>query len=149
MTAEETINDLVKEMQAFPDWEQRYAHIIDMGKTLEPYPEEFRTDEFKVRGCQSQVWLHPVPGPSSLVPGPMNFQADSDALIVRGLIAILLRIYNNRTPDEILAVPKDFVQRLELDQHLSVSRTNGLASMMKQIGLYAVAMKLKAGVAAS
>lgn len=133
MTIEQTIIHLQGEFADFPDWEERYSHIIAMGKGLAPYSEEFRTEEFKVKGCQSQVWLHP-----SIADNTIHFEADSDALIVKGLVALLMRIFNGRTPKEILDAPQDLVQRLGLDQHLSNNRTNGLASMLKQIKLYAL-----------
>lgn len=133
MTIDQTIGDLQSEFASFPDWEERYSHIIAMGKGLAPYNEEFRNDEFKVKGCQSQVWLHP-----SISDGTIHFEADSDALIVKGLVALLMRVYNERTPSEILNAPADLVSRLGLDQHLSNNRTNGLASMLKQIKLYAL-----------
>jgi cysteine desulfuration protein SufE len=133
MTLEQTIVELQSEFADFPDWEERYSHIIAMGKGLAPYHEEFRTEEFKVKGCQSQVWLHP-----SISDNTIHFEADSDALIVKGLVALLMRIFNDRSPKEILDAPQDLVQRLGLDQHLSNNRTNGLASMLKQIKLYAL-----------
>lgn len=137
MTINETIADLARQLEQFPDWEDRYAHIIAMGKELQPYPEQFRTDEFLVRGCQSRVWLHP-----SMQQGAIRFDADSEAVIVKGLVAVLMRIYNNRTPDEVLSVPAGFVSQLGLDAHLSQNRASGLAAMMKQISLYALAYKV-------
>lgn len=162
MTISETIRKLVDEFASIPDWEERYAHIIALGRRLPAFPEEYRLDKYKVSGCQSQVWLyadgqrevkghtdngttsHPDNGPDGI--GTMgtrsiHFEADSDAAIVKGLIAILLKIYNDRTPQEILDVSPDFVHQLGLDQHLTVNRTNGLASMMKQIQLYAIAFR--------
>ena len=137
MTIAETITDLAEQLEQFPDWEDRYAQIIAMGKHLQPYPEEFRSDDFLVRGCQSRVWLHP-----SMDQGVVHFDADSEALIVKGLVAMLMKIYNHRTPDEILSVPSDFVSRLGLDAHLSQNRANGLSAMMKQLALYALAYKV-------
>ncbi len=136
MTAQEVIAEIQGEFALLGSWEDRYAHIIDMGKHLPAYPEEYRTDTFKVKGCTSQVWLHPT-----FTNGRIHFDADSDAIIVKGLVALLMRIYNDRTPDEILAIPGDFVRTLGLDTHLSPNRANGLASMVKQIALYALAMK--------
>lgn len=134
MTTERTIEKLIEEFNIIGGWEDRYAHIISMGRMLKPYPEEFRTEEFKVQGCTSQLWLYP-----RFVEGKLQFDADSDAVIVKGLVAMLLRIYNNRSPKEILAVAPDFVNKLELNNHLSPSRANGLASMMRDIMRYAVA----------
>jgi cysteine desulfuration protein SufE len=156
MTSTDTIRKLVDEFAAIPDWEDRYAHIIALGRALPEYPEEHRMDKYKVSGCQSQVWLfageqgRAEAGAQGTVDGGthghkddgsevIHFEADSDAAIVKGLIAILMKIYNDRTPQEILGVSPDFIQQLGLDQHLTVNRTNGLASMMKQIHLYAIA----------
>lgn len=156
MTNAETIQKLVDEFASIPDWEDRYAHIIALGRALPAYPEEYRKDKYKVSGCQSQVWLYAggqsrgeqdalgtvggeANGHKDVASDVIHFEADSDAAIVKGLIAILMKIYNDRTPQEILGVPPDFIQKLGLDQHLTVNRTNGLASMMKQIHLYAIA----------
>lgn len=143
MNAQSAIDLLAAELGQFEDWEDRYAHIIAMGRTLPPFPEEFRKDQFLVSGCQSQVWLHPTFDGTTI-----HFDADSEALVVKGLVAILMRIYNHRTPQEILAVPKDFISTLGLDTHLSQNRANGLASMIKQIGLYAIAFSMR-GAASS
>ena len=132
MTSTDTIATLAEELQQFTDWEDRYAHIIAMGKELAPYPEEFRIDQFLVAGCQSRVWLYPT-----WIEGRLEFHADSEAIVVKGLVAILMRIYNHRTPQEILDIPNDFVSTLDLDTHLSQNRTSGIAAMIKQIGLYA------------
>jgi cysteine desulfuration protein SufE len=136
-TIAETIQELAQRMHGFPDWEDRYAYIIAMGKDLAPYPEEFRSEQFKVKGCQSQVWLHPA-----LVDGAIVFDADSDAVIVKGLAAMLMKVYSGRTPAEINAHKDDVAVALDLQQHLSPNRANGLASMMKQIRLYALAYSM-------
>lgn len=136
-TIAETIQELAQRMQGLPDWEDRYAEIIAMGKDLAPYPEEFRTEQFKVKGCQSQVWLHP-----SLKDGAIVFDTDSDAVIVKGLAALLVKVYSGRTPAEINAHKGDVADALGLQQHLSPNRANGLASMMKQIRLYALAYSM-------
>lgn len=132
------IDHLEEQLDTFPDWEERYAYIISLGKTLAPYPEEQRNDDFIVKGCQSKVWLHPT-FDGNLI----HFNVDSDAIIVKGLAALLMQIYNDRTPDEVLSVQRDFVARLGLDTALSQNRANGLASMMKQILMYAMAYKVK------
>ncbi|MCX6140175.1 MAG: SufE family protein [Candidatus Kapabacteria bacterium] len=137
MTIEQNITKMQHEFDSFPDWEERYAHIIAVGKGLAPYNEEYLKDEFKVKGCQSQVWLH-----SSINGGRVRFEAESDALIVKGLVALLLRLFNDRTPKEILEAPVDLVSRLGFEQHLSQNRANGLASMLKQIKLYALAYSM-------
>jgi cysteine desulfuration protein SufE len=122
----EVQQDLIDEFEFLDDWMDRYRHIIDLGQRLEDFPEEWMTDEFKVRGCQSQVWLVPEHKDGRII-----FHAASDAAIVSGLIAILLRIYSNRTPAEILETPPSFIEGLGLDEHLSPSRANGLHSMVQ------------------
>ena len=112
----------------------RYRYIIDLGKELPPFPEEWMTDAYKVRGCQSQVWLKP-----DNENGRLLFRATSDAAIVSGLIAILLKIYSDRTPEEILATPPEFIEGIGLDEHLSPSRSNGLHSMIQTMFGYAKA----------
>lgn len=132
------IEDLIKEFQAFSDWEERYKYIIALGKGLESFPEGHRIEENKVKGCQSQVWLY-----ASLKNGKIHFHGDSDAAIVKGIVAILLRVYNHASPDEILSTPPAFLDEIGLRQHLSMSRSNGLSSMVKQISFYALAFKAK------
>lgn len=132
MTIAETITDFVELFDMLPDWEERYAQIIAYGKDLLPYPEEYRTDAFLVKGCQSRVWLH-----ATFDGHRVHFDADSDAVIVRGLIAMLMRVYNERTPQEILATPPTFLTAMGLDQHLSQNRANGLSAMVKQIMMVA------------
>ncbi|MCU0330101.1 MAG: SufE family protein [Candidatus Kapabacteria bacterium] len=144
MSPSAAINQLADDFALFSDWEDKYAYIIDLGKHLRPYPEQYRTDEFKVRGCQSQVWLHPhVEG------NTVHFDADSDAVIVRGLIALLMRVYDGATAKEILDTPTDFVRTLGLADHLSQNRANGLAAMLKQIHLYALAVQSRLESASS
>ena len=135
MTIDDAVQDLVQQFELLTEWEDRYAHIIAFGKTLAPYPEEHRTELFKVKGCQSQVWLHP-----SVRDGAVHFDADSDAVIVKGMIAMLLYVYNDRSPEDILRTKPDFIDRIGLSQALSVNRANGLASMLKQIQLYALVL---------
>lgn len=131
--------DIVREFEKMDSWEDRYKKLIDLGKELTNLPDEKKTEEFKVRGCQSQVWIH-----ANLVDGRIVFEADSDALLVKGLIALLLRVYSNATPDEILASPPDFVRQIGLESKLSPSRANGLVSMIKQMKYYAMAFKAAA-----
>lgn len=118
--------------QRLPDWEERYKELVRVGKTMPAYPEEFREEKFKVRGCQSQVWLHP-----SLVEGRIRLAADSDALLVKGIIGLLLEAYDNGTPAEILAEKGEFLKDVGITEHLSMNRSNGLSSMLKQIQMYA------------
>jgi len=136
MSIQETQKEIVEEFQYLPDWEEKYGEIIRLGRKLPEYPEEFRDEKYKVKGCQSQVWLHP-----EFKDGKILFDADSDAMIVKGLIGLLMRVYNNRTPQEILDNPPDFLQEIGIDNHLSPTRKNGLGAMMKQIQMYAVAFR--------
>lgn len=126
---------IIDDFSRFPDWESRYKHIIEVGKNLPPYPENFRTEDWKVKGCQSQVWLKP----EVLSNGEVLFYADSDALIVKGLVSLLHELYSGATPHEILDTNPEFISALGLVQHLSPSRSNGLHSMIKQIKYYAAA----------
>lgn len=132
----ETQHELVNEFLAIDDWDARYAHIIELGKALSPLADEHKTDDNIVRGCQSQVWMV-----SNYENGLVTFKADSDALIVRGLIAMILRVYSGHTPDDILANPPEFLEKMELGKHISMTRSNGLAAMIKQIQFYAMAYK--------
>lgn len=126
---------IVEEFSGLQNWEQRYKKIIDLGKQLPDLDEKFKTDDLKVKGCQSQVWIHATLSDDKRV----VFQADSDALIVRGLVALLLKVYSGATPEEILNVEPTFIAEIGLQNHLSPSRTNGLMSMIKQIKYYAAA----------
>lgn len=138
MKIEERQQRLVQEFAGIIDWEARYRRIIELGKALEPLPEEFKIEDLKVQGCQSQVWLKADLTPAGLV----VFRADSDALIVRGLIAILLQVFSQSAPAEILAARLDFLDEMGLKEHLSPSRANGLMSMVKQIKYYAAAFQV-------
>lgn len=126
--------ELVKEFSKFTDWEDRYKHIIEAGKKLAPYPESKRLDTYKVSGCQSQVWLYPEKKDGNII-----FHADSDALITKGLIALLLRVYSDAPAEEIMKTPPDFIAELGLQTKLTPSRANGFNNMVKQIRLYALA----------
>ena len=128
------LEEMISEFQAIDHWEGRYRLIIRKGQTLSPYPEEYRLEEFKVKGCQSQVWLYP-----DYREGRITFYGDSDAAIVRGLIALLFVVYNGLGPRDILATRADFIDTLGLGRHLSMVRASGLGAMLKQIKLYALA----------
>ncbi|MCI0508930.1 cysteine desulfuration protein SufE [Chromohalobacter marismortui] len=132
MTAREAQAELADEFAMFDNWMDRYQYIIDMGKQLPTFPESLKNDDTKIQGCQSNVWIH-----DRLEDGRLHFEATSDAAIVSGLIAVLLRIYNDRPPSEIHATPPDFLAELGLDKHLSPTRSNGLHAMLDRI--YAVA----------
>ena len=140
MTAAETIEqakqNLEEEFDFLGDWMQRYEYIIELGRKLPGLPEEMQLDSQLVPGCQSRVWFYARRNEDRLY-----FDADSDALIVRGLVALLLRIYSGRTPEEILNTPPDFFEVLELGSHLSGSRANGLHAMVQRIRGYAEAFE--------
>jgi cysteine desulfuration protein SufE len=136
MSVKEVQKEIVEEFQFLPDWEEKYSEIIRLGRKLPEYPDEYREEKYKVKGCQSQVWLHP-----EFKNGKIHFDADSDAMIVKGLIALLMRVYNERTPQEIIDNPPNFLSEIGIDNHLSPTRKNGLGAMMKQIQMYAVAFK--------
>lgn len=130
-----TIASLTSDFELLDDWEDRYRYIIELGRTLKPMPEALKTDANKVRGCVSQVWLSTETAPASNGEGPrLHFIADSDAHLVRGLIAILLMMYDGKTAEEILAIePNAQLAPLGLKEHLTPQRSNGLASMVERI----------------
>lgn len=136
MTIKETHESLIKEFDEMTDWEDRYKHIIKLGRELPDFNEDYRTDKNKIEGCQSQVWMN-----AKLEDHKIVIEADSDAMIVKGLIAVLIRAYSGFTPDEILSDPPDFLQEIGIDKHLSPTRKNGLGAMLKQIQMYAIAFK--------
>ena len=139
-TPAEALQELTDEFELLGDWEERYRHVIDLGRQLEPLPEDERTEENKVRGCASQVWLASRPGPT----GALQFRGDSDAHIVRGLIAILLRFYSGRRADEILAFDaKAALAQLGLASALSSQRSNGLVAMIQRIRRDAEAQQIQ------
>jgi len=128
VSAQEAQQELLEEFEMFDNWMDRYQYIIDLGKALPVFPEEWKTPEYKIEGCQSQVWIRP-----EVRDGRIHLDAISDAAIVSGLIALLLRIYNDRTPQEILDTPPNFLSELGLDKHLSPTRSNGLHAMLERI----------------
>ena len=131
---------IVTELSGIGDWQDRYRHIIQMGRALDGFPDELRDDKHKVKGCQSTVWLH-----AQLSDDAVQYQGDSDAMIVRGLIALLLKVYNGASPAEVVATPPDFVEATGLAGHLSQTRANGLAAMIKQIKMYAAVFQAMQG----
>lgn len=137
MSAQQAQQTLLEEFEFFDNWMDRYQYIIDLGKALPEYPEEWKSAEYKIEGCQSQVWIRPEAKGDII-----SFAAISDAAIVSGLIALLMRIYNGRTAAEILATPPDFLSALGLDKHLSPTRSNGLHAMLERI--FAIAKAVKA-----
>lgn len=138
MTFNARQTQIVKEFSQFPDWEQRYKHIVAIGKNLPPMEESLKTEDNKVKGCQSQVWLHGKLGEDKKI----YFMADSDAIIVKGLVGLLIQLYSGLPPEEIINGSPNFLQQIELQKHLSPSRANGLYAMIKQIKYYAMAFKL-------
>ena len=120
--------DLIKRLNYFENWKDKYKYIIDMGKKLPPFPEEYKTEENRIHGCQSQVWIN-----IEEKDGKLFMQAVSDAAIVSGLIAVLLKVYSGRTPQQIIDMPLDFLSQTGLLQHLSPNRSTGLYHMIKRI----------------
>ena len=134
MTISEQGKDLAESFSFMEDWTEKYQYMIDLSKSLEEMNLDYKTDENLIKGCQSKVWLH-----SSYVKGKIHFKADSDAIISKGIVAILLSVLNNRSPHEILSADLSFIDEIGLKEHLSPNRANGLSSMLKQIKFYALA----------
>ena len=138
MTIENLQQNLIEDFSFFEDWTQRYEYMIELSKGLEKMDEQLKNDKNIIKGCQSKVWLH-----AELNEGKIKFLADSEAIITRGIIAILLTIFNNRTPQEIIESDTNFIEKIGLKEHLSPNRANGLYSMIKQIKFYAIAFNKK------
>lgn len=136
MSIKEIQNDIIDEFTLFDDWEERYQYMIDLGKTLPLIDPVFKTDENLIKGCQSRVWVH-----ADHLDGKVQFTADSDAIITKGIIAILIRVFSNQKPEDILAADTDFIDQIGLKDHLSPTRANGLVSMIKQLKMYALAFE--------
>lgn len=137
-TIQETEDEIVDEFSLFDNWEDKYEYIIDLGKKLEPLDALFKIDENKIKGCQSQVWLT-----ANENDGRIFFKADSDAIIVKGLVNMLIRVLSGYTPQEIIDAKLDFINKIGMTNHLAQTRSNGLLSMVKQMKNYALAYKLK------
>ena len=131
-------DEIIDEFTGFDDWLDRYQLLIDLGSEQEPLPQEYKTDNNLIEGCQSRVWLQ-----ADVVDGKVIFRAESDALIVKGIVALLIKVYSGHTPDEILASEPYFVEAIGLKEHLSPTRSNGLVAMIKQMRMYALAFKAK------
>ncbi len=138
MTINEIQEEIVEEFSAFDDWMDKYSYLIEIGNDLEGFEEENRLDNNLIEGCQSRVWLH-----ADMEDGKINFTADSDAIIVKGIVALLIRALSGRTPEEILDNDLNFVEKIGLKEHLSPTRSNGLVAMIKQMRIYALAYKAK------
>ena len=134
MTIDEIQHEIVEDFSGFEDWMDKYAYLIDLGNELLPIDPKYKTDSNLIRGCQSRVWLH-----QEFANGKITFIGESDALIVKGLVALLLKIYSDRTPKEILGSEPRFIDEIGLRQHLSPTRSNGLLAVVKQMKLYALA----------
>ncbi|MEP2445810.1 Fe-S metabolism protein SufE [Balneola sp. EhC07] len=138
MDIQEVQERIVKEFSLFEDWTERYKYIIKHGEKLEELPDEYRVEGNLVKGCQSQVWLTVELDGNKLI-----FKADSDAAITKGLVSLVVRLYSGQTPEAILTTNPEFISKIGMQQHLSPTRANGLASMVKQMKIYAMAYKSK------
>ena len=138
MTINEMQDEVIAEFSDFDDWMDRYQLLIDLGNEQQPLDEKYKTDQNLIEGCQSRVWLQ-----ADEVDGKVIFQAESDALIVKGIIALLIKVLSGHTPDEILEDDLYFIPRIGLQEHLSPTRSNGLLAMVKQMRMYALAFKAK------
>lgn len=138
MSINEIQDELIETFALFDDWEEKYEYIIDLGKKLPGLDEKYKTEDNIIKGCQSVVWLH-----ADLRDGKVIFEADSQAIIVKGLVSMLLQVLSGHTPDEILAADLYFIEKTGLSSHLAQTRSNGLASMVKQMKTYALAFKAK------
>lgn len=138
-TINELQDEVIEEFNDFDDWMDKYQLLIDLGSEEKPLPEECKTDQNLIDGCQSRVWLQ-----ADLKDGKIIFQAESDALIVKGIVLLLVRVLSDHTPDEILNADLYFIERIGLKEHLSPTRSNGLVAMLKQMKMYALAFKAKA-----
>ena len=138
MTINEIQDEIIEEFSDFDDWMDRYAYIIDLGNALPAIDEQYKTPSHLIEGCQSRVWVN-----AELINGKVHYTADSDAIIVKGIISMLVKVLNNQTPDDILAADLYFIDRVGLSEHLSPTRSNGLAAMVKQMRLYALAFQTK------
>jgi len=135
-TIEERQQEVIEEFSLFEDWMQRYEYMIDLGKALPLIAPAYKTEDNIIKGCQSKVWVH-----AELEADKLVFTADSDALITKGIIAILIRVFSGQSPKAILAADTEFINKIGLKEHLSPTRANGLVSMIKQIKMYAVAFQ--------
>ena len=138
MSINEIQDEIIAEFSDFDDWMDRYQLLIDMGSEQEPLEEQYKTEQNLIDGCQSRVWLQ-----ADLIDGLVHFRAESDALIVKGIVALLVRVLSDHTPQEILDADLYFIDRIGLREHLSPTRSNGLGAMLKQMKMYALAYKVK------
>ncbi len=134
MNIQEKQQEIIDEFSMFDDWMQRYEYMIELGKSLDLIDEKYKIDENLIKGCQSRVWVH-----AELKGDKLVFTADSDAIITKGIVAILIRVFSNQHPSEIIEADTKFIDEIGLKEHLSPTRANGLVSMIKQLKMYAVA----------
>ena len=137
-TIQEIQDEIIAEFSDFDDWLDRYQLLIDLGSEQEPLPAEYKTDNNLIEGCQSRVWLQ-----ADYLDGKVHFRAESDAMIVKGIVSLLIKVYSGRTPDEILDTEPRFVEAIGLKEHLSPTRSNGLLAMIRQMKLYALVFKTR------
>ncbi|HLG04463.1 MAG TPA: SufE family protein [Bacteroidia bacterium] len=138
MTIEEEEQEIIHEFEMFERWDDKYQYLIDLGKSLPPLNEKFMTDDRLIRGCQSRVWMQ-----SELKNGKVYYYADSDAIITKGLVALMVRVLFGHSPKEIMEAPLTFIDKIGLKDHLSPTRSNGLLAMVKQMKLDALALSIK------
>lgn len=138
MTIKEIQEEIIDEFSMFEDWMERYEYIIELGKSLPLIEDAYKLDENLIKGCQSKVWMH-----SDVKEDKVIFTADSDAILTKGIVALLLRVYSDQTPKAILEADTKFIDEIGLKEHLSPTRANGLVSMVKQIKMYAIAQQAK------
>ena len=138
MTIQDIQEEIIDEFSMFDDWDERFQYVIDLGKALPLIKEEYKTEDNTIKGCQSKVWVH-----ADYQEGKIVFTADSDAIITKGIIAILVRVFSNQEPKAILNANTEFIDQIGLKEHLSPTRANGLVSMIKQIKMYALAFEAK------
>src|SRR5690554_959611 len=131
--------EIIDEFSMFPDWMEKYEYLIDLGKDLPLIDEAYKVKEYIIKGCQSQVWLHAELDDE----GRINFTADSDAIITKGIVALMIRVLNNQKPESILNADLSFIDEIGLKEHLSPTRSNGMVSMVKQMKMYALAFQVK------
>ena len=139
MTINERQDEIIAEFQDYDDWMDRYQLLIDLGNEQAPLAAEYKTEQNLIDGCQSRVWLQ-----AEFVEGRVRFMAESDALIVKGIVALLIRVLDNQTPEDILSADLYFIERIGLSEHLSPTRSNGLLAMLRQMKMYALAFQAKA-----
>lgn len=135
---EEIQEEIVDEFALFDEWMDKYEHLIELGKELPLIDEQYKTDDNLIKGCQSRVWLH-----AEMKDGKINYSADSDAIITKGIVALMIRVFSGQEPAAIAGASLEFIDRIGLKEHLSPTRSNGLLAMVKQIKLYAVAFQAK------